>query len=275
MPTIAVLVPCYNEELDRRRATVQAFQAALPGADVYVYDNNSTRRDAARSRAAPARSCGRERRQGKGNVVAPDVRGHRSRHLRHGRRRRHLRRAVAPQLVEQLLAENLDMVVGSRVETDTGAPTGRATASATRAHRPRRLAVRQPSSSDMLSGYRVFSRRFVKSFPAFSRGFEIETELTVHALHMAMPVAEDATRPTSARPQGSMSKLAHLPRRHAHPADDHRPDQGGAAAAVLQLIAARCFFLLSVVLAVPIFIEYFRTPAWCRGFPTAILVAIA
>jgi glycosyltransferase involved in cell wall biosynthesis len=202
-PRIAVLVPCYNEEA-AVAAVVKGFRQALPAAQIYVYDNNSKDRtaDVAREAGAEVRS---ERRQGKGHVVrrmfadidadvyvlvdgdatydAPS----------------------APRMIEKLLAEHLDMVVGLRVDQEQAAYR--------RGHRTGNWMLTSFLSSvfgqafkDILSGYRVFSRRFVKSFPVLSDGFEIETELTVHALELAMPVAEVET-PYYARPEGSFSKL--------------------------------------------------------------------
>ena len=203
LPRIAVLVPCYNEAA-AVAAVVEGFRQALPAAQIYVYDNNSRDRtaDVAREAGAEVRS---ERRQGKGHVVrrmfadvdadvyvlvdgdatydAPS----------------------APRMIERLLAEHLDMVVGLRVDQEQAAYR--------RGHRTGNRMLTSFLSSvfgqafkDILSGYRVFSRRFVKSFPVLSDGFEIETELTVHALELAMPVAEVET-PYYARPEGSFSKL--------------------------------------------------------------------
>jgi glycosyltransferase involved in cell wall biosynthesis len=202
-PRIAVLVPCYNEEA-AVAAVVKGFHQALPAAQIYVYDNNSRDRTAEVAREAGAEVRG-ERRQGKGHVVrrmfadidadvyvlvdgdatydAPS----------------------APRMIEKLLAEHLDMVVGVRVDQEQAAYR--------RGHRTGNWMLTSFLSSvfgqafrDILSGYRVFSRRFVKSFPVLSDGFEIETELTVHALELAMPVAEVET-PYYARPEGSFSKL--------------------------------------------------------------------
>jgi glycosyltransferase involved in cell wall biosynthesis len=200
---IAVLVPCFNEEA--AVATVVAdFRKALPSAQIYVYDNNSKDRTAEVARAAGA-EVRSERRQGKGHVVrrmfadieadiyvlvdgdatydAPS----------------------APGMIERLVKDHLDMVVGLRVDQDQAAYR--------RGHRAGNWlltsflsSVFGQAFSDILSGYRVFSRRFVKSFPVLSDGFEIETELTVHALELAMPVAEVET-PYYARPEGSESKL--------------------------------------------------------------------
>jgi glycosyltransferase involved in cell wall biosynthesis len=200
---IAVLVPCFNEEA--AVATVIAdFRKALPSADIFVYDNNSSDRTVAIAREAGA-VVRNERRQGKGHVVRrmfadvdADVYV-----LVDGDATYDA--ASAPQLIETLLAGRLDMVVGLRVD--------QALAAWRPGHRTgNRLLTGFLSSvfgqdfKDILSGYRVFSRRFVKSFPVLSDGFEIETELTVHALELALPVAEIET-PYFARPEGSVSKL--------------------------------------------------------------------
>jgi glycosyltransferase involved in cell wall biosynthesis len=200
---IAVLVPCFNEEA-AVASVVVSFRKALPSAQVYVYDNNSKDRTAEVARAAGAEVL-RELRQGKGHVVrrmfadidadvyvlvdgdatydAPS----------------------APGMIERLVSDHLDMVVGSRVDQEQAAYR--------RGHRAGNWLLTSFLSTvfgqaftDILSGYRVFSRRFVKSFPVLSDGFEIETELTVHALELAMPVTEVET-PYFARPEGSVSKL--------------------------------------------------------------------
>ena len=200
---VAVLVPCYNEE-KTIADVVRGFRAALPMAEVYVYDNNSKDRtvEAARAAGAVVRT---ETLQGKGNVVRRMfadidadiyvmIDGDNTYHA-----------PSAPALIEKLLTEKLDMVVGSRVDQEVAA------------YRPgHRFGNRVLTGfvaqlfgerfKDILSGYRVFSRRYVKSFPALAKGFETETELTVHALELRMPVAEMPT-PYGARPAGSASKL--------------------------------------------------------------------
>jgi glycosyltransferase involved in cell wall biosynthesis len=200
---IAVLLPCFNEAT--AVATVVAdFRKALPGAAIYVYDNNSTDRTAELARAAGA-EVRSERRQGKGHVVRrmfadvdADIYV-----LADGDATYDA--ASAPRLIVRLVEDHLDMVVGLRVD--------QAEAAYRRGHRTGNRMLTQFLSSvfgqafkDILSGYRVFSRRFVKSFPVLSDGFEIETELTVHALELALPVAEIET-PYYARPEGSFSKL--------------------------------------------------------------------
>jgi glycosyltransferase involved in cell wall biosynthesis len=202
-PRIAVLVPCFNEEA--AIATVVAdFQNAVPSAKIYVYDNNSSDRTRAVAIEAGA-EVRSERRQGKGHVVRRMfadidadiyilVDGDATYDA-----------ASAPRMIERLVAEHLDMVVGLRID--------QAEAAWRRGHRTGNWmltrflsAVFGQEFKDILSGYRVFSRRFVKTFPVLSDGFEIETELSVHALELALPVAEIET-PYYARPQGSFSKL--------------------------------------------------------------------
>ncbi|QPF90130.1 glycosyltransferase family 2 protein [Bradyrhizobium commune] len=200
---IAVLVPCYNEEA--AVATVIAdFRKALPSAEIYVYDNNSRDRTAAVARDAGAivRS---ERRQGKGHVVRrmfADVEAD-VYVLVDGDATYDA--PSAPRMIDKLVDEHLDMVVGLRID--------RAEAAYRLGHRTgNRMLTGFLSSTfghafkDILSGYRVFSRRFVKSFPVLSDGFEIETELAVYALELSLPVAEVET-PYYARPEGSFSKL--------------------------------------------------------------------
>jgi glycosyltransferase involved in cell wall biosynthesis len=201
---IAVLIPCYNEE-KAIAAVVRNFQNALPEATIYVYDNNSVDRTVEFARAAGAVVRG-EKLQGKGNVVRrmfADIEAD-IYVMTDGDETYHS--PSAPIMVQKLVAEGLDMVVGSRLSTEAEG--------AFRAghHFGNRLLsgfvawLFGDRFGDMLSGYRVFSRRFVKSFPATSSGFEIETELAVHALSQRMPVAEIET-PYGSRPEGSVSKL--------------------------------------------------------------------
>jgi len=203
---IAAVIPCYNEALSIAQVVTQ-FRAALPEAEIHVFDNNSSDDTAAIARASGA-FVTHVAAPGKGNVVRRmfadveadvyvTVDGDATYDV-----------ACAPRLVELLVERNLDMVVGCRVDDGQNALTYRA------GHRfgNRMLtgAVAQlfgGGLTDMLSGYRVFSRRYAKSFPALSHGFEIETELTVHALELRMPYAElDTTYST--RPEGSHSKLS-------------------------------------------------------------------
>jgi glycosyltransferase involved in cell wall biosynthesis len=262
---IAVLVPCFNEEA--AIATVVAdFRKALPSAQIYVYDNNSSDRTAAVAREAGA-EVRSERRQGKGHVVrrmfadvdadiyvlvdgdatydAPS----------------------APCMIDVLLSEHLDMVVGLRVDQSAAA------------YRPGHRTgnwmltsflsqVFGQAFKDILSGYRVFSRRFVKSFPVLSDGFEIETELSVHALELSLPVAEVET-PYYARPEGSFSKL------------NTWRDGFRILGTILKLYRSEKplrFFtaigiflaLVSVGLAIPVVVTYLETGLVPR-LPTAVL----
>ncbi len=262
---IAVLIPCYNEQA--AVATVIAdFRKALPSAAIYVYDNNSSDRTAAIAREAGA-EVRNERHQGKGHVVRRMfadidadiyvlVDGDATYDA-----------ASAPRMIEVLRADQLDMVVGRRLDKSEAAYR--------RGHRLGNWMLTGFLSSvfgevftDILSGYRVFSRRFVKSFPVLSDGFEIETELTVHALELALPVAEIDT-PYYARPEGSFSKL------------NTWSDGFRILGTILKLYRSEKplrFFtgigiflaLISIGLAVPIFITYLEEGVVPR-LPTAVL----
>jgi hypothetical protein len=202
-PRIAVLVPCFNEET-AVASVIADFRKALPSAEIFIYDNNSSDRTAAVAREAGA-SVRNERRQGKGHVVRRMfadvdadiyvlVDGDATYDA-----------ASAPHMIETLRSDHLDMVVGLRVDqTQAAYRLGHRTGN--RLLTGFLSAVFGQAFKDILSGYRVFSRRFVKSFPVLSDGFEIETELSVHALELALPVAELET-PYYARPEGSVSKL--------------------------------------------------------------------
>jgi glycosyltransferase involved in cell wall biosynthesis len=200
---VAVLVPCYNEE--RAIAQVVAdFRAALPQAHVFVYDNNSTDGTVAVAKQAGA-VVRRETHQGKGYVVRrmfndieADVYVLVDGDATYDAPSAHM-------MIDKLLADRLDMVVATRIDREEAAyrrghRTGNWLLTGFVAH------IFGRALTDILSGYRVFSRRFVKSFPILSGGFEIETELTVHALELELPVGEVAT-PYYSRPSGSASKL--------------------------------------------------------------------
>jgi glycosyltransferase involved in cell wall biosynthesis len=196
-------VPCYNEALTIA-AIVRDFQACLPQAQIYVFDNNSTDGTAQIARAAGA-IVRNVPAQGKGSVVRrmfADIEAD-AYVMVDGDDTYDA--SVAPQLVARLLEEGLDMVVGNRVSTEQAAyRPGHRFGNAMLTGFVSFIFGR--TFTDILSGYRVFSRRYVKSFAAHSAGFEIETELTVHALELRMPVAEVATVYKS-RPEGSVSKL--------------------------------------------------------------------
>ncbi len=265
MPRIAVLVPCYNEEAAIGKV-VQAFQRDLPEARIYVYDNNSTDRTVWEARAAGA-LVAREPLQGKGHVIRrmfsdieADVYV-----LVDGDNT--YEAASARPMVQMLVADGLDMVTGTRV---------------TQIRAAYRLGHRFGNGmltkivgtvfgnrvTDMLSGYRVFSRRFVKSFPALSSGFETETEFTIHALELKMPLGELET-PYRDRGEGSASKLntyrdgVRILLTIVNLIKDQRPLQFFSALAAF-------LFISGVSLSVPIFLEFHRTHLVPR-FPTAIL----
>ena len=264
--TIAVLLPCYNEEAAIAQ-TIAGFRAALPGAAIYVYDNNSRDRTIEVARAAGA-IVRTERIQGKGAVVRrmfadidADVYVMADGDATYDA-------ASAPALVGRLLDEQLDMVVGSRAHEAVEAyRRGHQFGNAMLTGMLARLFGR--SFSDILSGYRVFSRRFVKSFPVLSVGFEIETEISVHALELKMPVAEVSTA-YFARPEGSASKLSTY-------RDGWRIL--GTIVTLYRIERPLWFFgglggllaLLGIILAVPLAITYAQTGLVPR-FPTAILV---
>jgi glycosyltransferase involved in cell wall biosynthesis len=267
VPTIACVVPCHNEEA-AVGTVVRDLKAALPEADIYVYDNNSTDRTVTVAREAGA-IIREEPHKGKGNVV---------------------RRAFADidadaiiiidgddtydaararEMVNLLFEGPYDQVVGIRHQCDDDAyRAGHSTGNKLFTWAVRTLFGRDVT--DMLSGYRVFSRRFVKSFPALSREFEIETEMTVHALSLRLPTAEIAVG-YRGRPAGGESKLRtyrdgwrilglilNLTRRE-RPALFH--------ATIAGLIA-----LAATILGAPVIIEFFRTGTVPR-LPTAVLAA--
>ncbi len=201
---IAVILPCYNEAVAIGE-TVAQFRQALPNATIYVFDNNSTD-DTIRVAQQAGATVRTEALQGKGNVVRrmfadvdADVYVMADGDATYDS-------AAAPELVQLLVSQNLDMVSGARVNKESEAYR--------RGHKFGNALFSglvklffSNKINDLLSGYRVFSRRFVKSFPALSNGFEIETELTVHAMQMRMPIGEVETNYFSRLPDSS-SKLS-------------------------------------------------------------------
>jgi glycosyltransferase involved in cell wall biosynthesis len=267
-PRIAVLIPCYNEEV-AIPGVVRAFREALPEARVYVYDNNS--RDRTREVAAAAGAVVRtEPLQGKGNVVRrmfADVEAE-VYVLVDGDGT--YEAAAAPEMVRLLVAQRLDMVTGVRVTPEEAAAA---------AYRPgHRLGnavltgmvrvIFGDRITDMLSGYRVFSRRFVKSFPALAEGFETETEFTVHALQLRLPVGEVRTA-YGERPRGSESKLNtwrdgfRILRNIVNLVKGERPLAFFSAVGAALLALALALFL-------PVLAEYLRTGLVPR-LPTAVV----
>jgi glycosyltransferase involved in cell wall biosynthesis len=261
----AVLIPCRNEATTIGQV-IAAFRAALPLAEIYVYDNNSHDGTAEAARAAGV-APRFEPAPGKGNVVRrmfadieADVYV-----LVDGDATYHPPSAV--EMVRRLASENLDMVVGKRNAEGPGDAYRRGHEFGNRMLTRVVGWIFGGSFEDMLSGYRALSRRFVKSFPALATGFETETELTVHALSLRLPVAEVAT-PYFARPHGSSSKLqtyrdgARILATIVRLLKEERP------LAFFSIIAA-ALALVSVILGAPIFITFAETGAVPR-FPTAI-----
>jgi glycosyltransferase involved in cell wall biosynthesis len=267
-PEVAVLLPCYNEELTIARV-VTSFQESLAGAVVYVYDNASNDRSAERARAAGA-VVRPERRRGKGNVVRSmfadidadvyvmtDADGTYD-------------AAVAPLMVDRLLRERLDMVVGVRCpDPDERAyPTGHGLGNMAFSKTVRTLFGAE--FTDVFSGYRVMSRRFVKSFPVTSSGFEIETELSVHAMRVNASTGEVPAL-YRRRQEGSSSKLRtyrdgfKILGTMVRLFEDMRPLQFFAFLAVALTIIA-------LALGVPV-VDEFRRTGLVRRYPTAFLAA--
>jgi glycosyltransferase involved in cell wall biosynthesis len=266
MKKIAVLLPCYNEEAAIENVVLE-FKRILPEATIYVFDNNSkdfTSQNAKRA-GAEVRFV---KRQGKGAVVnhmfsdvdadiyvMADGDGTYD-------------ASAAPKLIEKLISENLDMVCGQRVSSEKAAYRS--------GHRfgnfALSFAVRKlfgDEFKDLLTGYRVFSKRFAKSFPTMSTGFEIETELAVHSLVLRMPTAEVPTQYFS-RVEGSQSKLNtyrdgfRILTRIARLVLEERPLQ-------LFSILFAIVFAFALVLSIPVFVTFFETGLVPR-IPTTILI---
>ena len=262
---MAVLIPCYNEETSIAKV-VEDFRSALPLVEIFVFDNNSRDRTVELAAAAGARVT-RETLQGKGNVVRrmfSDVEAD-VYVLVDGDDT--YEAASAQSMIDMLVEGSLDMVTGTRVTEIRAAYR--------RGHRFGNVmltgmvaAIFGNRITDLLSGYRVLSRRFVKSFPALAAGFETETELSIHALELKMPLGEIET-PYKDRMEGSASKL------------NTYKDGARILATIVQLvkeekplqfftIASAILFLTGFGISIPIFVEFHRTHLVPR-FPTAIL----
>ena len=262
---IAVIIPCYNEEV-AIAAVIRKFKTVLPQAKIYVYDNNSSDKtiEKAKAEGAIVRS---EYLQGKGNVVRrmfadidADIYV-----MSDGDETYDI--AKTPKLIQTLKDEQLDMVIGMRKEVDLAAYRV--------GHRWGNWMLTKlvqyffnSPLEDMLSGFRVFSKRFVKTFPAQSKGFEIETELTVHALSSRIPIKEIETD-YFARPEGSVSKLSTL------------KDGARILLMIVNLIkdekalfffswVSIFFFLLSLLVGIPVINEFLNTGLVPR-IPTTVL----
>ena len=267
MPRVAVLIPCFNEAV-AIPVVVRDFAAALPQACIYVYDNNSTDATVEVARAAGA-VVRRQELQGKGHVVRRMfadvdadiyvlVDGDATYDA-----------SAAPAMVERLLAENLDMVVGTRISTELEAyRQGHRFGNWLLTSLTGRIFGR--TFTDMLSGYRVLSRRFVKSYPAHAGGFEVETELTVHALDQHMPVAEQPTRYIS-RMDGSHSKLSTWRDGWRILMTILKLTKNGKPLAFFSA-GAGVSSAIAILLAIPLIRTYLETGLVPR-FPTAILCA--
>lgn len=262
---IAVLVPCYNEEAAIGRV-VRDFRAALPRATIYVYDNNSLDQTVARAREAGA-IVRKEMRKGKGNVVRrmfADIEAD-IYVLVDGDDTYDA--SASPQLISQMLAKGADLMTAKRVHSGTAAYR-RGHVFGNRVLTSLTALLFNVTLTDMLSGYRIFSRRFVKSFPFTAEGFAIETELSVHAVRLMMPMTEMDTR-YKERPHGSVSKLntwadgLKILGTIAYLVREERP-----------LIFFSFFFVLlaatSLIIGAPVVTEYLRTGQVPR-LPTAVL----
>jgi glycosyltransferase involved in cell wall biosynthesis len=262
---VAVLVPCYNEEA-AIATVVRDFRAALPDAAVYVYDNNSKDQTVARATEAGA-VVRTEMRQGKGNVVRrmfADIEAD-IYVLVDGDDTYDA--GASPHMIARMVADGADILTARRIHTDAAA------------YRPGHVLGNRMLTgltatlfnvhlSDMLSGYRVFSRRFVKSFPFTAEGFAIETELTVHAVRLMMPMSEMDTR-YKERPVGSVSKLNtyrdgfRILGTIGYLVREERP-------LVFFSTFAALFAVVAVLIGAPVVSEYFRTGLVPR-LPTAVL----
>ena len=267
---VALIVPCFNEELAIKKV-VEDFQLALPEMSIYIFDNNSTDKTSEVARQAGAKVISVSLR-GKGNVVRrmfADVEA--DIYVMVDGDATYEAPAVKA-LVDKLLDANLDMVVGCRKTEHEGIGE-----EYRRGHQLGNLLLTQSvakifggSFTDMLSGYRVFTRRYAKSFPAISQGFEIETELTVHALELRMPFGEVFTK-YGARPEGSVSKLStykdgwRILKTIGKLYISERPFSFFGIVALL-------LGAVSILLFLPILIEYWKTGLVPR-LPTALLSA--
>lgn len=270
MPSIAVLIPCYNESQTIAKV-VDDYRSALPEADIYVYDNNSTDHTDKIARKAGA-IVRYERRQGKGNVIRTMFReieadcylmidGDDTYPAENAR-----------QMVEEVLERQADMVIGDRLSSTYFTENKRMFHNS--GNRIVRFLINKLFKSDIrdiMTGYRAFSRRFVKTFPVLSKGFEIETEMTIHALDKNLLLQEVPVSYRD-RPEGSVSKLntfrdgIRVLRTISSLYRYYRPLSFFSSIAVLFLIAALILFL-------PVFIEFLSTGLVLR-FPTLIVAGV-
>ena len=265
---VAVLIPCFNESI-AIGGVVKAFRAQLPDARIYVYDNNSTDETAEVARQAGAR-VRFEGMRGKGNVVRrmfadvdADVCVLVDGDMTYDA-------SAAPAMIRRLLDDSLYMVVASRVSNHHAAYRQGHELGNRILTRLASLIFGAGTFTDMLSGYRVFSRRFVKSFPAHAQGFETEVELAVHAMELHMPVAEMPSQ-YFARPEGSQSKLNTYGDGWRILKTIVRLFKNGRPLTFFSMLCALCL-VFAVLLAAPLLTTYLATGLVPR-FPTAILSA--
>ena len=262
----AVILPCHNEVVTIVDV-INQFKFALPDAKIYVYDNNSTDGTGCAAAKAGATVC-YEPMQGKGNVVRRMFADVEADIFVMADGDGTYDATIAPILIKTLCDRDLDMVVGARSHSseDGQYRTGHQFGNKILTWFAGVIFGRQ--LKDMLSGYRVFSRKFVKSFPALSKGFEIETELTFHSLYLQLPILEVKTK-YSARPDGSASKLStwkdglRILWTILLLFKDARPFLFFSALATLLVF-------ISIFLSYPVFVEFIET-GLVRRFPTAIL----
>lgn len=266
---VAVVLPCYNEETTITDV-VKAFQKNAPHAEIYVFDNGSTDDTIARAKKAGAHVVSVTNR-GKGNVVRrmfADVEAD-IYVMADGDGTYDAK--MAGKMIDMLIDQRMDMVVGTRKPVGEGLIYRFGHTFGNRLLTGTVAAIFGDGFTDMLSGYRVFSRRYVKSFPALSKGFEIETELTIHALELRAPYAELETD-YSARPEGSESKLstyrdgARIMKSIVRLLVRERPRQ-------VYLLLAIAMMASSLILGVPVVFEFLRTGLVPR-FPTAFLAGM-
>ena len=270
-PSIAVLVPCYNEA-ETIQSVVRAFRSVLPEAVVYVYDNNST--DGTASLAAESGAVvRREPRQGKGNVLRSMFRDIEADAYVLADGDDTYPAEAAPEMVRLVLEEGADMVVGDRLSSTYAKKNKRPFHNF--GNNLVRLLVNRlfrGNVSDIMTGYRAFGPLFVKSFPVLSRGFEIETEMTIHALDKNFVVRNVPVEYRN-RPAGSESKLNTLSdgtkvlRTIFRMLKDYKPLLFFVVLAALAWIVAAAMFL-------PVLIDYSRTGLVPR-FPTLIVSGVA
>ncbi len=267
---IAVLIPCYNEAKTIEKV-VKDYKNALPEADIYVYDNNSTdgTDEIARKAGAIVRY---EKKQGKGNVIrsmfceieaecyimidGDDTYPAES----------------ARAMCDYVLNENVDMVIGDRLSSTYFTENKRAFHNfGNRIVRWSINTIFRSKINDIMTGYRAFSYKFVKSYPVLSKGFEIETEMTIHAIDKNFTLKEIPVQYRD-RPEGSVSKLntykdgIRVIKTIATLFKEYKP---GLFFNIISLI----IFIIAAILAIPVFIEYMNTGLVPR-FPTLIVACI-